>query len=264
MNYNFISNFIDTFTIETRLLLLWAGALLIFIWLVYRLCYVPVADQQVAVIFRYQQEQIAIFLPTGRHLILPWVENFAGRLSTARQSTHGEIAIRARDGHKAAIIWLITYQLQPFDIAPGLRNAMADVLLTDPNKLVETQINACWQKVAERFTYENLQHKSRQKSENSALLRTLSGCLQPYGIQLTKLTFTVTQKPSRSCLHPTNLRHKTRPELPNETRQTNAGPTDTWDEHDDLQAYSGYDALVNNMYEPASLNGNILTGKLIA
>ncbi len=142
---------------------------------------------EVAVMVDPQSGTFACFQPAGRHLKLPAIHTIKGTISTQVQSLDGHCQADTRDGYQLSLHWVMHYRLDPGAIEPTLQSAMADILLSDPTRIVALQTNHCLEKIIGQHTLETLRHQGVHVKINPQTTRSAVDCLAAYGIRVVTL-----------------------------------------------------------------------------
>lgn len=137
---------------------------------------------EVAVIVDPRSGTFADFWPSGRYWKPTGIQTLKGTISTRSKTLHGSCEVHTEDGYQVALHWNMNYHLNPDLIDPLLRPSMANILLSNPTRILELQTRHCLQKIVGLHTMGNLQRDGIQAKINCRSTRSASDCLAAYGI----------------------------------------------------------------------------------
>ncbi|MFZ1398452.1 MAG: SPFH domain-containing protein [Candidatus Promineifilaceae bacterium] len=181
-------------------MLLWGTAVTVLsilaFWAYQRYGFVQVPEMEVGVLFNKRQQTFARFVPSGRHPVNPFSEQFSHTIPTASGSANGRCqAAQTHGGISLDVEWSVNFDLDPFQIKASARPKLARNLPKKANSIVTKHLNNCLRHVIGEMTIDQVCEPGATRRLERAVRQQLTSRLADAGFSISRVMIGAIEMP---------------------------------------------------------------------
>jgi len=162
--------------------------LLLISWMVWQQPAVFVPEMHTGVVYRHGGREYARFLTPGDHFIKPFVEKIGDLIPVDPGSVNGRCDnIQTIGGLPLSIEWTISYNLNPFRIAPENRPKLARNLPNKSGKIVQKHANNILRHIISEYSIEALTQPGIQRKLERQVRQQVAERLSGAGFEISRV-----------------------------------------------------------------------------
>lgn len=180
-----------------------------------------VPEMHTGVVYRHGGSEYSRFLSPGSHFIKPFVEQLGPAIPNDPGSVNGRCeSIQTIGGLPLTIEWTVSYNLNPFRIAPDKRPKLARNLPVKSGKIVLTHMNNILRHIISEYTIEELTQPGIQKRLERQIRQQVAERLSNAGFEISRVMIGAIEMPPQVTSALADA-HKRQLQAENEARALN-------------------------------------------